>query len=108
MSPNYPSLYQINTRVWLTEISQNLGRRATLDDIADVELDHLAEMGFDWIWFLSVWSTGEAARKVSRETLNGAVILKKLFPICRIRISPVQGLPSQSTQSTPILGEMKP
>jgi len=67
MSPNYPSLYQINTRVWLTELSQSLGRRATLDDIPENELDRLAEMGFDWIWFLSVWSTGEAARKVSRE-----------------------------------------
>ena len=24
-------------------------------------------MGFDWIWFLSVWCTGELGRKVSRE-----------------------------------------
>jgi len=27
----YPSLYQINTRVWLTEVSRTRGRRATLD-----------------------------------------------------------------------------
>ena len=27
-SPRYPSLYQINTRVWLTELSRNLGRPA--------------------------------------------------------------------------------
>jgi hypothetical protein len=65
--PKYPSLYLINTRVWLTELSQNLSRRATLDDIPDIELDRIAGMGFDWIWFLSVWSTGELARKVSRE-----------------------------------------
>ena len=65
--PTYPSLYQINTRVWLTELSSDLGRRATLDDIPDAALDRLAEMGFDWIWFLSVWSTGELGRKVSRE-----------------------------------------
>jgi hypothetical protein len=65
--PNYPSLYQINTRVWLTELSPGLERRATLDDIPEVALDQLAEKGFDWIWFLSVWSTGEAGRKVSRE-----------------------------------------
>jgi len=61
----YPSLYQINTRVWLTELSQNLHRPASLDDISETELDRLAEMGFDWIWFLSVWTTGEAGRKVS-------------------------------------------
>lgn len=64
--PRYPSLYQINTRVWLTELSQKLGRSATLDDIPDAELDRLTEMGFDWVWFLSVWQTGPGAQRVSR------------------------------------------
>jgi len=65
-NPRYPSLYQINTRVWLTALSQTLGRAATLDDIPDDELDRLAAMGFDWIWLLSVWRTGAAARQISR------------------------------------------
>jgi hypothetical protein len=43
--PLYPSLYQINTRVWLTEHSRALGRSATLDDMPDAKLDHAAEMG---------------------------------------------------------------
>lgn len=64
--PRYPSLYQINTRVWLTEFSRKLGRRATLDDIPDAELDQFAQQGFDWIWMLSVWQTGAAAQRVSR------------------------------------------
>jgi hypothetical protein len=64
--PRCPSLYQINTRVWVTDLSRALGRRATLDDIPDAELDRLAEMGFDWIWFLSVWQTGPAAQAISR------------------------------------------
>ena len=62
----YPLLYQINTRVWLTELSQKLGRSATLDDIPDSELDHLVAMGFDWVWFLSVWQTGLGAQHISR------------------------------------------
>jgi glycosidase len=62
----YPSLYQLNTRVWLTELSRALGRPATLDDVPDSELDRLAEMGFDWLWFLSVWRTGPAGQRVSR------------------------------------------
>ncbi len=66
-NPQNPSLYQVNTRVWLTEISQSLDRRATLDDIPDHALDQLAETRFDWIWFLSVWQTGQAARKISLE-----------------------------------------
>ncbi|HET9589459.1 MAG TPA: alpha-amylase family glycosyl hydrolase [Anaerolineales bacterium] len=62
----HPSLYQVNTRVWLTELSRQLARAATLDDIPDAELDHLAKMGFDWVWFLSVWQTGLAGQQVSR------------------------------------------
>ena len=62
----YPSLYQINTRVWLTALSEKLGRPATLDDATDAELDVLAATGVDWIWLLSVWRTGPAAQRISR------------------------------------------
>jgi hypothetical protein len=64
--PLYPSLYQINTRVWLTELSQQLGRPATFDDLPDAELDRIASKDFDWIWLLSVWQTGRASQRVSR------------------------------------------
>ena len=64
--PAYPLLYQINTRVLLTELSGALGRPATLDDIPDAELDRIAALGFDWLWLLSVWRTGSAGRAVSR------------------------------------------
>jgi hypothetical protein len=39
-------LFQINTRVWLTELSRDLRRPATLDDIPDAALDRLAQQGF--------------------------------------------------------------
>ena len=65
-APRYPSLYQINTRVWLTELSRTFGRAATLDDVPDAALDRVAAQGFDWVWFLSVWQTGPAAQAISR------------------------------------------
>src|SRR5690348_1580272 len=61
----HPLLYQINTRVLLRSISDKLGRAATLDDIRDDELDRIAVQGFDLVWFLGVWETGEAGRRVS-------------------------------------------
>jgi hypothetical protein len=64
--PRYPSLFQINTRVWLTDLSRSLKRPATLDDVPDAALDRLAKIGFDWIWLLSVWQTGLAGQRVSR------------------------------------------
>lgn len=65
--PHYPSLYQINTRAWLTGLSRTLGRPVTLDDIPDAGLDRLAQVGFDRIGFLSVWQTGPAGRRVARQ-----------------------------------------
>ena len=64
--PRYPSLFQINTRVWLRHLSHEGGKRVTLADIDDATIDRFAQRGFDWIWLLSVWQTGPAGRAVSR------------------------------------------
>ena len=64
--PLYPSLYQVNTRVWLTALTRNRRGRATLDDIPDTELNHLANLGVDYVWLLSVWQTGQAGQRISR------------------------------------------
>src|SRR5271167_3203846 len=64
--PRYPSLFQINTRVWLQRLSREAGKRVTLADIDDAAIDDFAERGFDWIWLLSVWQIGAAGRAVSR------------------------------------------
>ena len=65
-SPRYPSLFQVNTRVFLTELSRRQGRPVTLDDVPEGELDDWRAKGFDWVWLLSVWKTGPASRAVSR------------------------------------------
>jgi glycosidase len=86
-----PSLYQINTRVSLTELSRELGRRGTLDDIPDAELDRVAEMGFDWVWFLSVWQTGEAGRRVSRSNPEWRHEFRETLPDLREEDIPGSG-----------------
>ena len=82
-TPRYPSCYQINTRAWLTELSEKLGRAATLDDIPEAELDRLAEVGFDWVWFLSVWQTGPASRGVSRSNPEWRKEFREALPDLR-------------------------
>lgn len=63
--PTHPLLYQVNPRVWVALLSKQLNRSATLDDIPDAALDEIANLGFDWVYFLGVWQTGEAGRSVS-------------------------------------------
>jgi hypothetical protein len=79
----YPSLFQINTRVWLTDLARRLGRQVTLDDIPDEELDRFADLGFDWIWLLSVWQTGPAGRRVSRSNPEWRAEFRDTLPDLR-------------------------
>ena len=78
--PRYPTLFQINTRVWLQHLSGEAGRELTLGDIDDATLDGIAEKGFDWVWLLSVWQTGAAGRAVSRSDPQWRTEFKALLP----------------------------
>jgi hypothetical protein len=79
----YPALYQVNARVGLTELSRAQGRRATLDDIPDADLDRMADRGFDWVWLLSVWETGPAGRRVSRSNAEWRHEFEQTLPDLR-------------------------
>ena len=50
----------------MTALSRAKQRPVTLDDIPRKFLAHIAEMGFEWVWLLSVWQTGAAGRRISR------------------------------------------
>jgi len=79
-TPRYPALFQVNTRVRLSELASSLGRKATLDDIPDAELDRLAADGFDLVWFLGVWQTGVSARRVSRSKPEWLADYHRILP----------------------------
>ncbi len=75
-----PSLYQINTRVWLRKLSSELGREATLADILDDDLDLLARQQFNWIYLLGIWQTGNAGRTVSLSNLEWRKGFEQVLP----------------------------
>jgi hypothetical protein len=43
-------------------------------------LDRLAQSGFDWVWFLGVWQTGAAGRKVSLQNAEWRHEFQQLLP----------------------------
>ncbi len=79
-SPRYPSLFQINTRVWLERLSREAGKRVTLAEIDDTTIDGFAKRGFDWIWLLSVWQIGIAGRAVSRANPELRAEFERVLP----------------------------
>src|SRR5438067_1205203 len=71
----YPSLYQLPARTWLEELGRGSGRCATLDQVPSSMLDKLAEQGFQWLWLMGVWQTGEAGRRISRSNQEELLVI---------------------------------
>jgi hypothetical protein len=53
--PKYPTLYEINTWVWLSELSSKAGKSVDLSSVPSAEWDTIAKFGFDAVWFMGVW-----------------------------------------------------
>lgn len=63
----HPCTYQIFARYWMHELSRAAGRRLTLADVPDAALDHLADLGVDYVYLTGVFTLGEEGRRISRE-----------------------------------------
>ena len=57
-----PSIYQINTCVWLKQLSEQYGYSIDLTNVPDEALDELAGYHVDSIWMMGVWQRGDATR----------------------------------------------
>ena len=72
--PRYPSLYEINTWVWLSELSKKDRKSLDLSCVPSAEWDALAAFGFDAVWFMGVWErspVGVAIANQSKNLLDG-------------------------------------
>jgi hypothetical protein len=63
----YPTLYEINTWVWLTELSQKCGRTVNLLSVPSGEWDAIAAYGFDSVWFMGVWERSPAGIAIANQ-----------------------------------------
>ncbi len=53
--PKHPVIYEINTWVWLNELSQQDGHAITLDNVPEKQWDDIASFGVDAVWLMGVW-----------------------------------------------------
>jgi len=65
--PRYPSLYEINTWVWLSELSQKYRKKVTLSSIPAAEWDAIAAYGFDAVWLMGVWERSPAGIAIANQ-----------------------------------------
>ncbi len=50
-----PKLYEINTAVWLYELSLKYGCSLTIGKVPLGEWDMLKDSGFDYVWLMGIW-----------------------------------------------------
>jgi hypothetical protein len=65
--PPHPTSYEINTWVWLTELSHKYGGNVDLSSVPSAEWDAIAAYGFDSVWLMGVWERSPAGIAIANQ-----------------------------------------
>lgn len=63
--PDHPVIYEINTLIWLGELSSRFGRPVTLGEVPDTAWDEVALLGVDAVWLMGVWERSPAGLEIA-------------------------------------------
>ena len=61
----HPLIYEINTWVWLRDLTRKYALPVTLATVPEAEWDALAGYGFDAVWLMGVWERSPAGIEIS-------------------------------------------
>jgi glycosidase len=62
-----PTIYEINTPIFLREVGERAGHTVTLADVPDSEWDEVARPGVNTVWFMGVWKRSTIARAMAKD-----------------------------------------
>ena len=68
--PANPTLYEINTWVWLGELTAKYGKPIDLGSVPADEWDAIAGLGFDAVWLMGVWTRSPAGIAIANRNPN--------------------------------------
>ncbi len=63
--PKHPVIYEINTWVWLGDLSRKYQKAVDLTTVPNQEWDTIASHGVDAVWFMGVWERSPAGIEIS-------------------------------------------
>jgi hypothetical protein len=82
--PRYPTIYEINTRVWLAELSARAGTAVDLSSVPSAEWDAIAKFGFDGVWLMGVWERSPAGIAIANRNNSLLDDFKRALPDFRL------------------------
>lgn len=65
--PKYPTIYEINTWVWLSDLSTKYGKPIDLSSVPAADWDAIAGYGFDGVWLMGVWERSPAGIAIANQ-----------------------------------------
>jgi hypothetical protein len=63
--PSRPVIYEVNTAIWLADLSRDAGRQVTLADVPGTAWDEVTPPGTDAVWLMGVWQRSPAGRELA-------------------------------------------
>ena len=63
--PARPSVYEINTAVWLERLGRRRGRPLELGEVPGSEWGTLAALPVDAVWLMGVWQRSPVGRRIA-------------------------------------------
>jgi glycosidase len=81
----HPHLYEINTWVWLEELSAKNGRCLDLQNVPAEEWDRLADLGFDFVYLMGVWRRSLIGRRIFRTDSRNFPNFDAALPAWKVR-----------------------
>ncbi len=78
--PNHPILYEINTWVWLEELSRKYEVPVTLAAVPSEEWDILSSIGADAVWFMGVWERSPAGTAIANQNKGLLEAFRRALP----------------------------
>ena len=78
--PRYPPIYEINTWVWLSELSKKAGKQVDLGSVLAADWDAIAAIGFDAVWLMGVWERSPAGIAIANQNTGLLEDFRRALP----------------------------
>jgi hypothetical protein len=83
--PKHPFIYELNTWVWLQDLSQTRHRPVTLADVPDEAWEALTALCPDAVWLMGVWERSPAGIQISNKNVGLVADFQRALPDFTIR-----------------------
>lgn len=78
--PRNPLLYEINTWIWLSELSQQNGWSIDLGSVPAAEWDRVAALGLNAVWLMGVWERSPASVAIANQNEHLVDEFRQVLP----------------------------